>query len=41
MLTKSKPERAKLLLELAQKDVKNRWRLYEQWAAAEYGNGES
>ncbi len=29
MLTKSKPERAKMLLELAQKDVTNKWHKYE------------
>ena len=29
MLTKSNPERAKELLELAQKDVSERWRVYE------------
>jgi pyruvate-ferredoxin/flavodoxin oxidoreductase len=32
MLTQSKPEAAKRLLELAQKDVNERWRLYEHWA---------
>ncbi|MDZ7725785.1 MAG: pyruvate:ferredoxin (flavodoxin) oxidoreductase [candidate division KSB1 bacterium] len=39
MLTKSKPERAKMLIDMAQKDVKSRWHLYEEWAAIEYGNG--
>ena len=40
MLTKSKPERAKMLLNQAQKEVAQRWRMYEQWAAAEYGDGD-
>ncbi len=39
MLAKSKPERAKKLLDLAQKDVRSRWRLYEEWAAFKYNNG--
>ncbi len=39
MLTKMMPERAKELLALAKKDIAQRWRLYEQWAAMEYGNG--
>lgn len=30
MLTKSMPERAKMLLKMAQKEVNNRWRLYER-----------
>ncbi len=38
-ITKSKPERAKQLIELAQKEATNRWHLYEEWAAIEYGNG--
>ena len=38
MLTKSKPERAKTLIEMAQQDVKARWRLYEEWAAIKYVN---
>ncbi len=33
MLVKSDPDAAKKLLVLAQEDVKNRWRLYEHWAA--------
>ncbi len=33
MLVKSDPQAAKRLLDLAQEDVKNRWRLYEHWAA--------
>ncbi|MBZ5515841.1 MAG: pyruvate:ferredoxin (flavodoxin) oxidoreductase [Acidobacteriia bacterium] len=33
MLTRSDPEAAKRLLELAQDDVNQRWRLYENWAA--------
>ena len=33
MLTKSKPEEAKRLLELARQDVARRWNLYEQLAA--------
>jgi len=33
MLTKSKPEEAKRLLELARQDVTRRWNLYEQLAA--------
>ena len=41
MLTKSKPDRAKMLLAMAQEDVKLRWQLYQQWAAAEFGDGES
>ena len=43
MLTKSKPERAKMLIDMAQKDVKSRWHLYEEWARIEYddGNGQS
>jgi len=36
MLTKSKPERAKMLLEQAQKDIQSRWHLYKEWAAIEY-----
>ncbi|MBN1422088.1 MAG: pyruvate:ferredoxin (flavodoxin) oxidoreductase [Planctomycetes bacterium] len=40
MLAKSKPERASRLLEQAQKDIAQRWRLYQQWAGAKYGNGE-
>jgi pyruvate-ferredoxin/flavodoxin oxidoreductase len=33
MLAHSDPEAAKQLLELAQADVQDRWRLYENWAA--------
>jgi pyruvate-ferredoxin/flavodoxin oxidoreductase len=33
MLTHSDPEAAKKLLELAQDDVNQRWRIYENWAA--------
>jgi pyruvate-ferredoxin/flavodoxin oxidoreductase len=33
MLVKSDPHAAKQLLDLAQDDVKKRWRLYEHWAA--------
>ena len=32
MLTKSRPEEARRLMELAQQDATNRWRLYEQLA---------
>jgi pyruvate-ferredoxin/flavodoxin oxidoreductase len=32
MLTKSKPERAKLLLDYAQKETTDRWKIYENWA---------
>jgi pyruvate-ferredoxin/flavodoxin oxidoreductase len=38
MLTKSKPEEAKRLMELAQHDVKMRWQMYEQLASLKYGN---
>ncbi len=36
MLTRSKPEAAAQLLELAQGDVVRRWRMYEQLAAMDY-----
>jgi pyruvate-ferredoxin/flavodoxin oxidoreductase len=36
MLTQSDPDRAAYLLELAQKDVMARWRMYEQMAALDY-----
>jgi pyruvate-ferredoxin/flavodoxin oxidoreductase len=36
MLTQSDPERAKWLMELSQKDVLARWRMFEQWAAMDY-----
>ncbi len=39
MLTQSDPERAAYLLELAQKDVDSRWRMYEQLAALDYSQG--
>ena len=39
MLTKSKPEAARELLRLAQRDAVARWSLYEQMAAMHYGNG--
>ncbi|HUU60250.1 MAG TPA: pyruvate:ferredoxin (flavodoxin) oxidoreductase, partial [Phycisphaerae bacterium] len=37
MLTKSNPEEAKRLIQLAQKDATDRWRLYRQMAAMQYG----
>jgi len=40
MLTKSKPEEAKRLMDLAQTDVTARWRLYEQLAALQCDGGE-
>ena len=40
MLTKSKPERAKQLIEMAQKEVTLRWHLYEEWAELEYGTND-
>ncbi len=36
MLTKSKPEEAKRLIELAQEDTTSRWHLYEQMANLKY-----
>lgn len=39
MLTKSKPERAEALLNLAQEDAKRRWSYYEYMANQQYGNG--
>jgi pyruvate-ferredoxin/flavodoxin oxidoreductase len=36
MLTQSKPEEAERLLALAQQDVKERWRMYEQLASLDY-----
>jgi pyruvate-ferredoxin/flavodoxin oxidoreductase len=39
MLTKSKPERARNLIELAQKEASERWYLYQAWADMEYGDG--
>jgi pyruvate-ferredoxin/flavodoxin oxidoreductase len=38
MLTKSKPQAAARLLELAQEDVTSRWHLYEQLASLDYSN---
>ena len=38
MLTKSKPEHAKELLDLASSDVASRWRLYQQLAAMQCGD---
>ncbi|HPG39187.1 MAG TPA: pyruvate:ferredoxin (flavodoxin) oxidoreductase [bacterium] len=38
MLTKSKPERAKMLLDLAQKEIKSRYHLYSEWAGIKYEN---
>jgi len=35
-LTKSKPDQAKILLGLAEKDVRFRWKMYEQMAALSY-----
>lgn len=32
MLTLSKPQEADRLIQLAQADVDQRWRLYQQWA---------
>jgi len=40
MLTHSDPEAAKKLLELAQDDVNQRWRLYENWAAMQLSPAE-
>ena len=41
MLTLSKPDQAKRLIELAQEDVRARYQLYQQLAAMKYGgNGE-
>ncbi|RPH88046.1 MAG: pyruvate:ferredoxin (flavodoxin) oxidoreductase, partial [Deltaproteobacteria bacterium] len=37
MLTKAMPERAKTLLEAAQKGTSARWKLYEEWANMNYG----
>ena len=36
MLTQSKPEEAERLLKLAQQDVNDRWRMYEQLASLDY-----
>ena len=37
MLVQSRPEVARELLQLAEQDVRDRWRLYETLAAAPYG----
>ncbi len=37
MLTQSQPEEAERLLELAQQDVQERWKMYDQLASLEYG----
>ncbi len=39
MLTKSMPQRAKMLLQMAQKEVKDRWQLYERMAKVYERNG--
>ncbi len=39
MLTKSMPERAKMLLQMAQEEVNTRFHLYEELAALDYGDG--
>jgi pyruvate-ferredoxin/flavodoxin oxidoreductase len=40
MLAKSHPEHAKQLLEKAQEDVENRWKLYDSWAHMSRNGGE-
>ncbi len=40
MLTKSHPDRAKMLIEMAQDQISARWRLYEAWAAMTGPSGE-
>jgi pyruvate-ferredoxin/flavodoxin oxidoreductase len=40
MLTKSKPERAAMLVKKAQEEVAARWKLYEQWANMDFSNKE-
>ncbi|MFP4687067.1 MAG: pyruvate:ferredoxin (flavodoxin) oxidoreductase [bacterium] len=40
MLKQSDPDRAQVLLEAAQKNVKERWRLYQQLASIDYGESE-
>ena len=40
MLARSKPEEAALLAEQGQRDVDERWHLYEQLAGIEHGHGE-
>ena len=39
MLTKSKPEQAKRLMELAQQDVNRRWQMYQKLAATDGSGG--
>ncbi len=41
MLTKSMPDRAKKLIMEAQKVVSDRWKIYANWAALKYGEGET
>jgi pyruvate-ferredoxin/flavodoxin oxidoreductase len=41
MLTQSKPSEAERLIQLAQQDVNDRWRMYEQLASWDYGKAES
>lgn len=36
MLTKSKPERAKMLLNFAQSELETRWKIYQGWAEMDY-----
>jgi len=38
MLARSKPDQARWLLQLAQEDVRARWRLYEHWATMPVGD---
>ncbi|MBD3376900.1 pyruvate:ferredoxin (flavodoxin) oxidoreductase [candidate division KSB1 bacterium] len=38
MLTKSKPERSKMLIDMAQKEIQDRWHLYKAWSEMEYGS---
>jgi pyruvate-ferredoxin/flavodoxin oxidoreductase len=38
MLARSKPDQARWLLQLAQEDVRTRWRLYEHWATMPVGD---
>jgi pyruvate-ferredoxin/flavodoxin oxidoreductase len=38
MLTQSKPEEAERLLKLAQQDVNERWRMYQQLASLDYSS---
>jgi pyruvate-ferredoxin/flavodoxin oxidoreductase len=41
MLTKSEPERAKMLLKAAQLSTTSRWKLYEEWANMQYGDAKT